>query len=165
MIGLLELVEALIYAFFYSLVLALWALFLVFIAGPMMCMISMLILKMVLGAANMFINMILYFSPSCSIVLGPCKTVIFDFSKFIFPTIQSYIDYIFRNWIIFWPFWTDYSNCFPKNKRIKNHVWGSVLWIVWNRSNRKIPRKSIWMLQIQIRKKVVIVIFERQPNL
>ena len=95
MIELFELFEGLIYACGYTFVLALWALFLFFIAGPTMCMISMLILKMVLGAANMFINMILYFSPSCSTVLGPCKTVIFDFSRFIFPTIQSYLDYIF----------------------------------------------------------------------
>ena len=96
MIGLLELVEALIYAFFYSLVLALWALFLVFIAGPMMCMISMLILKMVLGAFSMLINMALYFNLSSSSDLEPFKTVIFDFGEFIFPPMHSYMDLIFR---------------------------------------------------------------------
>ena len=91
MIGLLELVEGLIYACCYSFVLALWAIFLFFMTLPI-CMISMLMLKLVLGAAYMLIDMILYFSPSSSTALSPCKTVIYDFSEFIFPIMRSYVD-------------------------------------------------------------------------
>ena len=96
MIGLLELVEELIYACCYSFVLALWAVFLIFMTIPM-CMISILMLELVLGAANMFINMVLYFSPSSSTLLEPCKTVIFDFREFILPKMHSYVDHFVRN--------------------------------------------------------------------
>ena len=95
MIGLLELFEGLIYACCYTFVLVLWALFLLFIAGPVVCMLSMLMLKMMLGAANMFINTILYFNLSSSSDLEPFKTVILDLSEFIFPMMQSYLDFIF----------------------------------------------------------------------
>ena len=96
MIRLSELFDELIYACGYTLVLALWALFLFYIAGPTMCMISMLILKMVLGTFSMLINVALYFNLSSSSDLEPFKTVIFDFSEFIFPPMHSYMDFIFR---------------------------------------------------------------------
>ena len=47
-----------------------------------------------------------------------------------------------------------------KKKSRNSHLWFLPTCLVWNRSNRKIAIKSIWRLQIQSWKKVVIEIFE-----
>ena len=83
MIGLFDLLGGLIYAYFYILVLALWVAFLIMIVCPIVCMIVMLVLGLVLGAVILFINLVLYFDPSSSTLLEPCKTAIIDFGGFI----------------------------------------------------------------------------------
>lgn len=94
MIGLIDLFIGLIYACLYICVLALWAAFLIMIICPIMCMIVMLVLGLVLGAVILLINLILYFDPSSSTLLEPCKTAIIDFGKFIFPLMDSFIEHI-----------------------------------------------------------------------
>jgi len=74
-------------------VLALWAAFLIMIVLPIVCLIVMMILGLVLGSAVLFINLVLYFDPSSSTLLGPIKTTITDFGGFIFPLMFSFMEH------------------------------------------------------------------------
>ena len=94
MIGLMDLFIGLIYACLYLFVLALWAAFFILIICPIVCMIVMLVLGLVLGAVILLINLVLYFDPSSSTLLEPCKTAINDFGEFIFPLVDSFMEHI-----------------------------------------------------------------------